>query len=163
MKYDPYASHFPVLLQVLRCLMPSSILEIGAGFYSTPLLESWTYARGGEHYILETDSAWAKSISSLFGIKITNFCGGQLPIEVNRNWDMAFIDCAVERTRAGYALALRENARIIILHDSNPDWDAAYKYSAIIPQWKHHRQFAACYPHTLLLSNTDDVSSFFWL
>lgn len=43
------------------------------------------------------------------------------------------------------------------MHDSNPDWDRAYGYSSLIPMWKHHTQFTICYPHTLLLTNNEDI------
>ncbi len=160
-QYDPYASHLPALSVVLGRLGHSirSVLEVGCGFYSTPLFRSFCAAKEmGEHVILESDGQWRKRVSSLFDVEVRLFDGDALPDDVQqRHWDLAFIDCAVESSRGQHALNLHGQADVIVLHDSNHDWDIAYEYSAIIPLWSHAYHFTETYPHTLVLTDSDDI------
>ena len=158
--YDPYASHLPALSFILGRLGPSvrSILEVGSGFYSTPLLHAFCAGSKAEHVILESDETWRNSISSLFDGVIQLFDAESLPDEVvQRQWGLAFIDGPVEASRAQHAIRLKDTADVIVLHDSNPNWDVAYGYSAIIPLWKHAHHFTETYPHTLVLTDSDDT------
>lgn len=159
MKYDRYASHLPVLIHTLRCLGTSvrSILEIGCGFYSTPILAAFSLASGCEHVVIETERKWAESVSRVFGITVDSFSTGCLPPHTHRKWDVVFIDSAVAASRAGYALALRNQARVILLHDSNLNWDRAYHYKTLYPQWRFYVNFTETYPHTLLLTNDEQA------
>ena len=158
--YDPSASHLPALAFILGRLGPSvrSILEVGSGFYSTPLLHAFCAGSKAEHVILESNGQWRENVANLFDVEVLAFDVNELPDDiVQRHWDLAFIDCLVESTRAQHALALKDNADVIVLHDSNPDWNMAYEYSAIIPSWKHSHHFTETYPHTLLLTDSDDI------
>lgn len=158
-KPSDVATHLPALHHVLRHAGSiRSILEVGAGFYSTPLLSCHAAAVGGEHVVLESKPAWAKQVLEWYDVEAEPFTIGELPEWVlQRPWDLAFIDNAVADSRPAHALALIDCAKIVMLHDSNPDWDAEYRYSTVIGRWKHHRQFKACYPWTILLTNDDEV------
>jgi len=159
--YDPYASHLPAMCFILGRLGRAirSILEVGSGFYSTPFFRAFASSvLKTEHVILESDEGWAAYVASLFDVFVRPFKVNELPDDiVQRHWDLAFIDCLAESTRAQHALTLKNNADVIVLHDSNPDWDVAYEYSAIIPLWKYAHHFTATYPHTLVLTDEDDI------
>lgn len=159
MRHDPYASHFPVLLHVLKRLGRSldSILEIGSGFYSTALLHAFAAGGNCDHVVLESNDTWAKQISDLFCLTIERFSTEKLPQRFARKWGLVFIDSEIEKVRADYAVCLREYARVIVLHDSSPEWEPVYRYSAILEKWKYHRQFSGCRPDTLLLTNDDEA------
>lgn len=157
MGIDGYATHLPVLCHVLRAIEPFNVLEVGCGWYSTPLLRIYTEGRGGEHYILETNEIFAQEVASHYECMVQVFDGHSLPTEACCHWGLAFIDSAPESGRGRLALELKEWASVIVLHDSNPDWEPAYGYSGIIPQWKHHKQFTQLYPHTLVLTDSDEV------
>lgn len=159
MSIERYASHLPVLSFVAMRLHDKidSVLEVGCGYYSTPLLSVLAAGKGLRRTILESDREWAAQISDLFGVAVTQFNAEELPASVVRQWGLVFIDSAIEAARARHAIRLREYAKVIILHDSNPDWDAHYRYSEIVGEWKHAKQFTKCYPHSLLLTNDDDA------
>jgi len=152
---DPYASHLPALSRILTALHEHvrSVLEIGGGIYSTPLFRVFTAGVGGEHVVLESRKTWRDELTRLFEIEVVPFTVDALPACVLREWDIAFIDCEKEASRAPHALALKDRAKVIVLHDSNSDWEAAYGYSKITSQWKYQKQFTTCYPHTLAMTN----------
>jgi len=149
-------SHMPVLLRVLRELQPHTVLEVGAGWYSTPLLQAYSLSRGREHCILETNAEYGDAVSKLYGCHIQLFDGVTVPDNVKRPWGLVFID-HVQDGRRIMALAMKDRAAVIVLHDSQPKHDRAYRYSTIIPKWKYHRQFTDVYPHTLMLTDSDEV------
>jgi len=157
------ASHLPVLSKILMAIRPRDIIEVGAGLYSTPMLRTYVNLRGGEHFILETNPKYQSLVSRLCRCDIDLFDGTSLPPEALCPWGLAFIDHSPAYVRAPVAVALQKWARIIVLHDSNLEWDVSFKrgrgyeYSKIIPQWKHHRQFTELYPHTLVLTDSDEV------
>lgn len=153
--YDQYASHLPVLSRIISAASRiESILEVGAGFYSTPMLNAFAVGAGCDHVVLESDKTWRDNITQWFDIKVQMFDLSELPQDIlDQRWSLVFIDCQDERSRSRHALALKNMADMIVLHDSNPDWDHAYKYSEIIPLWKYSHQFTATYPHSLLLTN----------
>jgi hypothetical protein len=46
---------------------------------------------------------------------------------------------------------------MIIMHDSNRDWDHAYQYSTIVANWKFTHNFEKLYPNTLILTNDEGI------
>ena len=144
-------------------LQPRDIIEIGAGIYSTPMLMAYVSVRGGDHLILETNRKYQLAMNSVCGCEMDLFDGETLPPKAFCPWGLAFIDHNPAEARAIVAAALQGWAGVIVLHDSNPEWDekfgrgAGYGYSKIIPRWKHHKHFTAIDPHTLVLTDSDSV------
>jgi hypothetical protein len=157
------ATHLPVLSEVLIKLRPRDIIEVGCGLYSTPILRTYVAIRGGEHFILETDQKYQSIMSKLCGCEIDLFDGTNLPSKALRAWGLAFIDHSPANVRAPIAIELQGLANVIVLHDSNPEWDkrfkkkAGYGYSKIIPKWKYHKHYTVIDPHTLVLTDSDEV------
>ena len=151
------ASHMPVLLKVLRAVRPSSVLEVGAGWYSTALLQAYATGHDCEHCILETNARYRDVISRVYGCQVEMFDGHVLPDAVMRSWGLVFIDHAIADARKDVAIAIKDHAGVIVLHDANPADDAEYLYSAVIPEWKHHRRVSDVWPQTLVLSDSDEV------
>ena len=151
---DPYASHLPVLSRVLRSLPPSPlhILEIGCGLYSTPLLSAFAHGCCGVFRCIESNPAWAGKMRGMLDIPIEDHSPFKLPESVRQPWDVVFIDSEPADSRRGYAVEMQPYAGTILLHDSNPDWDAAFGYSSIRSRWAYSHNFDMSYPNTLLLS-----------
>lgn len=154
---DRYASHLPPLLYVLKRVQPECILEVGCGAYSTAMLSAYAAGSCCEHHILEGDATYLAKVQDLYNCEIDLFDPHHLPDNVFRHWDLAFIDNLPEKTRAEIAVALKEYANVIVLHDSNPNWEPAYRYSKIIPMWNHSLQFTELYPHTLVLTDDEEL------
>lgn len=151
---DPaYATHFPVLAAVVA-RTTGDVAEVGAGQFSTPLLEAlvhpprrWT--------TFETDPNWIRGLRMPL---LPHHDVRPLPPERVPNlssYEVALIDGEVPYHRADIALSC--GARILILHDANPDWEPTYHYrERVIPRFRYHAFYGRLRPWTLIVSNEVD-------
>ena len=166
-KIDPYATHLPILAHILRQMTGEieSILEIGGGFYSTPLLATYAHDHGIAHVLAETDRDYAAAIIRLNPIGLTQRIKPALmndPIDLpepypGNRWGLVLIDGAPGEVRVLQALHLRECADLIVLHDSEPESDPLYKYSKIVDHWKYRRNYTHLQPHTMALTDNETI------
>lgn len=81
---DPYASHLPVLRALVKLIEPSSVVEFGAGAYSTPFFLSLPIER---LWSVETDPAWATRAQSTDSRHTVSTTAPSLA-----DYDLVFID-----------------------------------------------------------------------
>jgi protein-L-isoaspartate O-methyltransferase len=143
---DPYSTHLWPLAFWLDRVNPRP-LEIGTGYYSTPLIQ----AQGG--LSVEEDQNWLSHMRKFYP-QIISPMGRVLSEE---KFGVVLIDSCIEGERVKWLERLRPNGKVFILHDSNPDWDSVYGYSKIRGTFKYARDYADFYPHTLVLSNVVDL------
>ena len=135
-----------------------SILELGAGFFSTPYLhwacfsdkrELITYEHSVEYYNL------FKEFNDTFHkvIKVDNWDEA----EIERSWDVALVDHDGNR-RAKEISRLANYVQYIVVHDSDKRLDYAYHLNEIYPLFKYHWKFREVKPHTSILSNFVDIT-----
>ena len=79
------------------------------------------------------------------------------PIEDNF-WSIALVDSHPESSRRELAMRLAENAHYIILHDSDPKCDFAYKYTDIYDFFNYRYDYTKKSPYTTVVSNLIDVT-----
>lgn len=127
-------SHTPVLAwAVVNSTGP--ILELGGGLFSTPLIR----ALSGKRNILtlESDADWFKKFESFASprheIKLIDCVWDEHPALQSR-WSLVFVDQHPPEARAACINKLRENAEIIVVHDteegvrwSYPGMDETFK------------------------------------
>lgn|SRR3989344_1801803 len=159
-KYSPdWGSHFPVLIKILE-VSDGTVLELGTGVFSTPLLHTLCQVRNRQLVSYESDPYYVERhsdfITPLHQINlVTNW--DDVKIE-DTLWDVAFIDHKPERRRKIEVERLANTAKYIILHDSETRNDKLYKYSETYSLFKYRFDYTACYPHTTVLSNLIDLS-----
>jgi len=137
MPLDPYASHIPILAAVAsRCA--GRILEIGAGWYSTPMLHGIAAARGFEITTVETHQFYyyllADLISEFHEIVMVSKSADYF-ISDSDIFGMAFIDND-DCPRSDFILKLKDKCPFIIAHDTQnlaPNYgfnnlDGVFKY-----------------------------------
>lgn len=164
-KTDPYQTHVPVLIEALRHVH-GPVLEMGSGEGSTPLL----HELGNDLTVtLDHDAAWINKYRSQYDINkhwflCLNFQEMIMFCEVDdirwmNGWGLVFIDQGDWQNRWDCLLALKNKARIIILHDSDvyaKRLEGMFKYSrTVMPAepWP-----AETGPPTFLASDTIDVT-----
>jgi len=103
---------------------------------------------------VEFDAGWASAVSAALDVPIVVLLPEQtLPESIlEKPWGLAFIDSHPDACRKNYAVALRNVADVIVLHDSDATWDHIYRYSEIAGLWKTSRNRTEIAPHTLVLS-----------
>lgn len=146
------SSHLPVLLKAIK-MTKGDICELGAGFYSTPFLH-W-FCRDREVVSYENNPDYFHFAKRF---QTTNHrIRPREAIEFDRHWSIVFIDHETE-WRGSDALKFT-NADLIILHDSEPEAQVSYGYDKMWPHFKYRRDFIENRPHTTIVSNTIDVTT----
>lgn len=131
---DPYSTHVPILAWVVQNTR-GPILELGCGFYSTPLLH--LLAPDRKILSLETDKQYVD--------KLQKFASPEHRIEhvptweniaaFDQEWDVAFVDNAPGAARGPCIRNLKDRAKYIVVHDS--DLPAYYGLAPVLPLFRY--------------------------
>ena len=79
-------------------------------------------------------------------------------IDIEKPWDVAFIDHEAERRRIEIR-RLANYAKYIIVHDTQPQSEHEYQYKDIYPLFKYRRDFTFSRAWTSVLSNFKELSN----
>lgn len=152
-------SHMPVLVKMAG-VTSGSILELGTGFNSTPLL----------HWLCnETKRKLVSYESSLlffeFAKRYSNDYHEVYHIEdwdtldVTGHWNIIFIDHAPGPRRVVEMSRVANIADYVIVHDTEARSDWHYHYTKGFPSYKYRYDYTAAYPNTSVLSNFFDPAN----
>lgn len=152
-----WGTHIPILIEIMNH-SKSDVLELGTGWYSTPILH-WmcgdknrklvSYENNIEYFNIFKDAKteWHTII----------FTDSWNKIKIDIPWDVVFIDFRPKGERWKIAKALSKNAKFIILHDSQPEFDKYYHYTTIYPLFKYKFDYTKFTPYTTVLSNFNNL------
>lgn len=123
---DPYSSHLPLLA---ACVAATSgpVVEMGAGLYSTPLLQALCLGQGRTLTTIEHDRQWLSRIYDERGRNENHRCilldawGDLDKYGEELRCDVAFIDLAPADQRAWAIEVMRRWATIIVVHDTETE------------------------------------------
>lgn len=142
-------SHLPVLAKLLDATR-GAVLELGAGWNSTPFLYWMCKDQGRYLESYENDREWIKKLE--YPVKYTE----DWLVGMNRFWDILLVDHRPARKRRSSALRFRLNSTFVVLHDSELADHPAYKYTPIYKEFKYKYEYTKLIPHTIVLSNFID-------
>ncbi len=147
-------SHIPVLIRLLESTT-GSVLELGCGYNSTPLL--YWVCKANDRYLesWENDREWIEKVGYPVNYTEDWSVGG------GKFWDIVFIDHRPARKRISSAVRFSRSAHFVVLHDSELADNPAYKYSSIYKHFKYRYEFTKVTPHTMILSNSIDPTPYF--
>ena len=152
---NPFATHLPVLL---ACLERTSgpVLELGSGWFSTPLLAA--FAQDRLVRTIETNPEWFGRIAGI---------GTHQPVTRHRHqfvfvsdyddapvtdqdWDLVVLDHEPPPRRGVDALRLRGRCRLMLGHDAeHPD----YRYAAAFDTFRYRFTETRRLPWTTVVSD----------
>jgi len=154
-------THLPLLSAALMGGKPSTILELGAGDYSTRLINVYARTNPEAHAIsVENDfyPGWYEGLTHLVtknhAIRLVDDWDYQ---QWEGDWDLVFIDHGPESERIPAADYFSMRCKMMMLHDCN----YPVRYQQILDRFKYvvhdqtHRFF------TCLASNEIDVTTWF--
>ncbi|KKR28419.1 MAG: hypothetical protein UT61_C0050G0003 [Candidatus Woesebacteria bacterium GW2011_GWA1_39_8] len=152
-----WSSHFTLLIKAILA-SKGPVVEVGAGFFSTPLLH-WlcksldkklvTYENTQEFY------DFAKRFQSpLHKIK---FIENWDAMDFETRWGVVFIDHHPPERRGVDVINFKDTADYIVIHDTN-DSENKYNYQMAWPHFKYRYDWVAYKPWASVVSNTVDVS-----
>lgn len=152
---NPFSTHIPTLL---ACLEHTNgpVLELGSGWFSTPLVAAFATDRLVR--TVETDPDWYGRISSL-GIcqPLTRHRHQFLFVPdyddapmLDQDWDVVILDHEPPARRGHDALRLRGHCRLMLGHDSqHPD----YRYPEAFDQFRYRFTDSRLLPWTTVVSD----------
>ena len=152
---NPSGTHLPYVAKLLQRI-DGPILEMGSGFFSTPLLYWHTVKNGQAFRSYESKKSWAETMGSP-----VRYIQDWALADINEmRWNLVFIDHGQALLRKDHAIAVKDNADYVVLHDTEDKFEATYRYSEVWPHFKYRIDFTDILPHTTILSNTHDLD---WL
>lgn len=155
-----WGSHLPVLIKVME-ITDGPVLELGGGLYSTPYLH-WECSRTGRKLVtIESNPDFyhkLKQYQSDFHDIV--FVEDWDDAEIEAEWEVAFIDHDPAERRKTDIARLAYNARYLVVHDTEKKEERFYGYNEIYPLFKHVWKYRGVKPHTSVLSNFVDLSTF---
>ena len=145
-----WASHLPSLWAALLST-DGSVLEVGAGHMSTPMLRAFCERAERPFTSLEEDEEWAATTGST----LANYDFVLPRLAPTRSWSLVFLDHSGGPRRAGYAELFKPFAEYIVVHDYCGENVAAF--APLIAQYQARMvhfdsRFA---PATLTLANVE--------
>ena len=152
-KIIPAGTHIPLLIKAFEKTI-SFVLELGSGYNSTFLLYHLCKASGRNFKSYDNDKAWIEKMEG-----ITEYVEDWDRLDLKEKWSLVLIDNRPAVTRKDLALKLKDQAFIILLHDSEPEIDKFYGYSKIYKHFKYVYHYTKLKPHTVALSNFLDVET----
>ena len=162
-----YWTHtYPLLQTILN--VEGDILELGCGHYSTSL----TAAVSGSRRVVcvDTDKEWVESLAGKYKKTLLTFESispyyeeyeEQVERYTQQKWGIVFVDHGLAEQRGPDLLRFKNQAEVILMHDShldNPN-DGYCSFEAI-QSFKYYIEHKLYWPQTAVMSETNDLS---WL
>lgn len=159
---NPFATHMPVLLACLRHTT-GPILEMGAGFFSTPLINAFAVGRLAR--TIETDGHWFSTLAPICTRKsfyphqhqfqyLPDYADATLE---DQFWSVALIDHGPAERRQLDIARLRGRCELLVVHDSE---SAAYDYGPALDLFRYRYDYKRMLPWTSVVSDSDPLD---WL
>lgn len=159
---NPFATHIPVLLACLR-RTTGPILELGSGWFSTPILNAFAVGRLAR--TVEADPRWFPVVAPVCTHQPATKHDHQIvfvpdyqqaPVD-DHLWSVVLIDHEPPARRGVDVARLHGKCQLLIAHDSQHD---AYGYGPAFERFKYRFTFDRLVPWTTVVSDTDPLD---WL
>jgi hypothetical protein len=145
-----FTTHIPLLIKTFQ-MTSGTVLEVGAGLYSTPLLHWLCTDAGRSMYTYEASKEYfdyAKRYQS--HCHTVRFVEDWKKFNLGKkHFSMAFVDH--DGDRAGMALFLRDKVDYIVMHDT--EVGRIYGYDKIWKHFKYRYDWKLSEPYTTVVSN----------
>lgn len=138
---DLWASHLPVLVAAVAATR-GPVLELGAGWYSTPVLHALCH--GGRRLVtVETDAAWLVHFADLATANHRLAAAATATDWHREQWAVVFVDGRPAKLRRHHIVGLRGRADLFVVHDTEPEHAASYDWGGVLDgfaaRWDHRR------------------------
>lgn len=131
------------------------VLELGMGFNSTPIIHWLSADKGRKAVSCESDQKWFESFADYGNANHTLRVVSDWTKErfEDTEWGVVLIDMRPALERHRQAIKLANSAKIVILHDTEPEIDRFYAYRRVWPHYKYRLDDVRFKPNTTMLSN----------
>lgn len=129
-----YDSHKPLLFLCLEYLVDGLVMEMGCGQGSTPVLGHYCHLHKRTLISLETNKAWADQFPETTTL-VSDYMGSFVKEEAKIS--VLFIDCAPGEIRKDLIKELKNDAEIIVVHDTEPGAEYVYGMAEVLASFKY--------------------------
>jgi hypothetical protein len=154
MAYGLGRTHEPALAAAIAVARPGPVLELGAGYYSTPLLHALCVATGRELLTVDTDRGWIDRLMSLSSPnhRLVALARWDELAELTHSklWSVIFVDHAPAERRVVDIEQLADKTDLMVVHDSE---HSIYNYEPTFALFKNRFDYKRMMPWTTILSN----------
>ena len=172
---DGYGTHIPLLAAVVSMAPPGPILELGAGHFSTPLLNALGRAQGRKVVTMDADIEWINHFADFdlanddhIFIHVTDMWRGweaemeqlytEMETQNGRAWAVALVDQTPPQTRVDTIKYLRGKAEFIVVHDSCNSFFAGVDET--LSYFEYQQTYGLMTPPTTVVSDTRPIPKF---
>lgn len=157
------STHFPVLMKLVNHAA-GTILELGSGMFSTPLLHWMCFESKRPLLTIERHAHYMDfarrfnrgnhAVLHVKQVEKMDFKG--------QRFGIVFIDHSPKRprTRGDDAMLFVDKADYMVLHDAGKEGKAKYGYEQLYSHFKYRYDWEGAIPNTTVLSNVDTLE---WL
>jgi hypothetical protein len=147
------ATHLPMLMKAME-ISTGRVVEIGAGFFSTPYLHWKTYLDQRKLVTFENDLKFLKSFDRYQTewhqlVPVTDWD----EIDLSGEWGVALIDHAPAERRIHEIQRLANCCDFIVVHDTEGRREGYYHYRETLATFQYRKDFTRVRPHTCVVSN----------
>ena len=153
------STHMGVLMKTVA-MSKGTVLELGSGIFSTPLLH-WLCENNGNELITYENHPYYLGFAQDFEDikhKILSISDEWDTIDFNKHYGVVFIDNHPYGKRGELAVKLKDKADFIVCHDSEKM--SLYGYREAFKHFKYRFDYVKEKPFTTVLSNFIDLSNF---
>lgn len=147
--YHNYSTHQEALILAFS-KTKGTVLELGCGYYSTPLLYHLCKGAGRKFHSFDSHKDWVGLFKD-YGVEYTR--------DWNLGWtdaELIFVDGPVAPINRGGMINRYKDANVLVVHDTEPE--NRHKYDYDFSGFKYVYTFNTQWPHTTILSNHVDVT-----
>ena len=160
-----YGSHLPCLIRAMERTIykGGDVCEIGTGVFSTPFLRYSCMLSGRKLVSYENYREWYDFMLKYWESNVCheiNFVEKYADAPIDRDWDVVLIDQTPDSSRSEEALRLKDKAKYIIVHDSNPSNYKVTHYDKLYPHFKYKTDWLGDKNRATVLSNIVNLEDF---
>lgn len=152
-----WSTHTPMLVRALQ-MTKGTVVEIGGGVFSTPLLHWLCKMQGRKLITYENDPTTFEFVrqfqSHMHSVRWID-SWDEMDFESKRG--VVFVDHHPERRRGFDAIRFKDSAQIVVMHDTEKP--EKYNYNQVWEHFKFVHHYKDCRPHTSAASNFIDITN----
>jgi hypothetical protein len=157
-----WASHQPVLLELLENRTDARVLELGMGYASTPIVLELSRSSVS----IETDETWFARFSRFASashevVLLSDYTESEWRTPyLEQQWDLAFVDNSPNSTRQSNLMKLADNVRFIVCHDTEECFKPVsnHRYRWDFSSFRHVWTYTHFKTYTTVVSNVEPIA-----
>lgn len=134
-------SYYPLLYMALEETKMGEVIEMGAGYGSTPLLHQYCTENKRRIFTYETEKFWIEkfepSANEYHNFTLIQRTSWDACSDMHPSPAVVFIDHAPGERRKDDLIKFKDSAQVIVIHDTEPHGAGDYRVRPLFNQFKY--------------------------